>query len=229
MARNSAEKQGSPDMKRSLGNSFRGPGGIFRLIIVLAILAFIPLADRFADALGGVRDAAVGARRTDLFISGGLTHRTGREVVAFLEAHRGIRVRLVLDSPGGYARAADRVRQAVLDHGDVSTVVPGYNLCASACTAIFAAGHHRAAGENAQFVFHSARVVLGPISFSDPFGGDPGRYRVPGDDGRIASALDTFLERSSALEQGEAGASARDLTRIAPGWITELLPSDADI
>jgi hypothetical protein len=229
MARNSAEKQGSPDMKGRPGNSFRSASGIFRLIIVLAVLAFIPLADRFADALGGVRDAAVGERHTDLFISGGLTHRTGREVVAFLEAHRGIQVRLVLDSPGGYARAADRVRQAVLDHGNVSTVVPGYNLCASACTAIFAAGNQRAAGENARFVFHSARVVLGPISFSDPFGGDPGRYRVPGDDGRIASALDAFLERSSALEEGEAGASARDLTRIAPGWITELLPSDADI
>jgi hypothetical protein len=229
MARNSAEKQGSPDMKRSLVNSFRGPGGIIRLTIVLAILVFIPLADRFADAFGGVRDAAVGARHTDLFVSGGLTHRTGREVVAFLEAHRHTKVRLVLDSPGGYARAADRVRQAVLDHGDVGTVVPGHNLCASACTAIFAAGRHRAAGENARFVFHSPRVVIGPVSFSDPFGGDSGRYRVPGDDGLIASALDAFLERFRALEEGEAGASAQELTCIAPGWITELLPSDADI
>jgi hypothetical protein len=229
MARNGTERQGSPDMTGSFRYSFRGPGGIFRLMIVLTVVAFIPLADRFADALGGVRDAAVGTRSTDLFISGGLTHRTGREVVAFLEAHRGTQVRLVLDSPGGYARAADRVRQAVLDHGAVSTVVPGYNLCASACTAIFAAGHQRAAGENARFVFHSPRVVLGPISFNDPFGGDPGMYRVPGDDGRIAAALDAFLERSSALEEGEAGASARDLTRIAPGWITELLLSDADI
>ena len=208
---------------------FPGSGGIARLLIVMVVLAFIPLTDHLADALGGVRDAAVGTRRTDLFISGGLTHRTGREVVAFLEAHRSTPVRLVLDSPGGYARAADRVRQAVLDHGDVSTVVPGYNLCASACTAIFAAGHHRAAGANAWFVFHPARVVLGPISFSDPFGGDPDRYYVPGDDGGIAAALNGFLERSDALEDGEAGASALDLARIAPGWITELLPSDADI
>jgi hypothetical protein len=208
---------------------FPSRGAIARLIIVIMVLAFIPLADRIADALGGVRDAAVGTRRTDLFISGGLTHRTGREIVAFLEAHRGMPVRLVLDSPGGYARAADRVRQAVLNHGDVGTVVPGYNLCASACTAIFAAGHYRVAGENARFVFHPARVVFGPISFSDPFGGDPDRYRVPGDDGAVAAALAGFLERSDALGDGEAGASASDLDRIVPGWITELLPADADI
>jgi hypothetical protein len=225
MAWNSAGKQGSPNME----GGFLSSGALVRIGIVLAVLTFIPLADWIADALGGVRDAAVGARRSDLFISGGLTHRTGREIVAFLEAHRDAPVRLVLDSPGGYARAADRVRQAVLDHGAVSTVVPGYNLCASACTAIFAAGRHRAAGENARFVFHPAKVVLGPISFIDPFGGDSGRYRVPGDDGHIASALDGFLERSNALDEGQAGASANDLVRIAPGWITELLPSDTDI
>jgi hypothetical protein len=204
-------------------------GRIVRIAIVIVVLMFIPFADRIADALGGVRDAAVGARRTDLFISGGLTHRTGREVVEFLEAHKHTPVRLVLDSPGGYARAADRVRQAVLEHGEVGTVVAGYNLCASACTAIFAAGRHRAAGENARFVFHRARVVLGPISFDDPFGGDPDRYHVPNDDGGIAAALDGFLERSDALENGEAEASALDLDRIVPGWITELLPSDAPI
>ena len=59
----------------------------------------------------------------------------------------------------------------------------GYNLCASACTAIFAAGRHRAAGENARFVFHSGTCRPRPISFDDPFGGDPDRYHVPADDG----------------------------------------------
>jgi hypothetical protein len=205
------------------------PSILLRIAIVTIVLLFLVFADRVADAVGGVRDAAVGARGRDLFVSGGLTHRTGREIVTFLDLHRGSDVRLVLDSPGGYARAADIVRQAVLDHGQVSTVVAGYNLCASACTAIFAAGRHRSAGENARFVFHSARIVLGPISFNDPFGGDPDRYQVPGDDGRIAAALSEFLDRSDALDRGEAGAAALDLFRIVPGWITELIPSDADI
>ena len=52
---------------------------------------------------------------------------------------------------------------------------------------------------------------------------------VPGDDGRIAAALSEFLDRSDALDTGEAGAAALDLSRIVPGWITELIPSDADI
>ncbi|WP_158045164.1 hypothetical protein [Skermanella pratensis] len=201
-----------------------------RVAVVLAVAAGVALSDRLADAVGNVRDAAVGARRTDLFVSGGLTHRAGREIVAFIEAHRGEPVRLVLDSPGGYAGAADRVREAVLDHGAVGTVVAGYNICASACTAIFAAGRSRAAGENARFVFHAPRLVIGPVSLPDPFGGDPARYAVPNDPGgRIGTALKGFLERGDALDDGETGASALDLARIVPGWITELLPSDAAI
>jgi hypothetical protein len=35
------------------------------------------------------------------------------------------------------------------------------------------------------------------------------------------------LERSDVRHGGDASASALDLSRIAPGWITELLPSDA--
>ena len=231
MARNDGGKQGSADMKGGFPrlSALVRPGVLVRLGVVTIVLLFVVLADRIADAVGGVRDAAVGARHMDLFVSGGLTHRTGREIVSFLKAHEGSHVRLVLDSPGGYARVADNVRQAVLDHGQVDTVVAGYNLCASACTAIFAAGRHRSAGENAQFVFHPARVVLGPLSFTDPFGGDPNRYHVPGDDGRIAATLNSFLDRSDALDTGEAGASALDLSRIVPGWITELMPSDADI
>lgn len=210
--------------------NFGRPGSAIRATVVLAVAAGIALSDRLADAVGSVSDAAVGARRADLFVSGGLTHRTGREIVAFIEAHRGEPVRLVLDSPGGYAGAADRVREAVLEHGRVGTVVAGYNTCASACTAIFAAGRSRAAGENARFVFHAPRLVIGPVSLPDPFGGDPARYAVPDDpDGFIGSALRAFLERGDALENGEAGASARDLARIVPGWITELFPSDAAI
>jgi hypothetical protein len=198
-----------------------------RLAFPLLALACIPFSDRLADALGAVRDAAVGARGTDLFVSGGITHRTGREIVDFIEAHGLEEVRLVLDSPGGYAGAADRVRDAVLNHGRVDVVVPGYNICASACTSIFAAGRRRAAGENAQFMFHAARVAIGPVSFPDPFGGDPGRYAVHGDDGRASAALRSFLERSDIRHGGEASASALDLSRIAPGWVTEILPSDA--
>ena len=207
-----------------------GWGVMVRAAVVLAAVAGIALSDHLADAVGGVTDAAVGARHTDLFVSGGLTHRAGREIVAFIEAHRGEPVRLVLDSPGGYAGAADRVREAVREHGAVGTVVAGYTQCASACTAIFAAGRSRAAGENARFVFHAPRLAIGPVSMPDPFGGDPARYAVPEDPGgRIGAALQAFLERGDAMDDGEAGASALDLARIVPGWITELLPSDAAI
>ncbi|EWY42344.1 hypothetical protein N825_19305 [Skermanella stibiiresistens SB22] len=205
-------------------------GSVMRLGVVLLVGLGVALADHVADAVGGVRDAAVGARGGDLFVSGGLTHRAGREIVAFIDSHRGEPVRLVLDSPGGYAGAADSVRDAVLEHGSVGTIVAGYNTCASACTAIFAAGGTRMAGENARFVFHAPRVVLGPLSFPDPFGDDPTRYAVPDDDdGRITAALEAFLDRADALDQGEAGATARELTRIVPGWITDLMPSDAAI
>ncbi|QQP87271.1 ATP-dependent Clp protease proteolytic subunit [Skermanella sp. TT6] len=207
-----------------------GWGVMMRAAVVLAAAAGIALSDHLADAVGDVTDAAVGARHTDLFVSGGLTHRAGREIVAFIEAHRGEPVRLVLDSPGGYAGAADRVREAVREHGAVGTVVAGYTQCASACTAIFAAGRSRAAGENARFVFHAPRLAIGPVSMPDPFGGDPARYAVPEDPGgRIGAALQAFLERGDAMDDGEAGASALDLARIVPGWITELLPSDAAI
>ncbi len=63
---------------------------------------------------------------------------------------------ILLRSPGGDTTASRRINDILRAKG-VTTVVT--DVCASACTVIFAAGRERVAGPNAQIGFHAAAII----------------------------------------------------------------------
>ncbi len=77
-------------------------------------------------------------------------------------------IRLVLNSGGGYMVQFNRFFRALKRNCDsatsncrITSVVPSYNHCASACVPFFMVGDVRRAGRFARFGLHSASVVPG--------------------------------------------------------------------
>jgi hypothetical protein len=87
-----------------------------------------------------------------LEISGTFSWALPQEVGIALAQTPSIRA-IYLDSPGGHIKAAMEVADLIRAH-NLDTYVS--HLCASACTIAFLAGHHRFAGQTAQFGFHQA-------------------------------------------------------------------------
>jgi hypothetical protein len=99
----------------------------------------------------------VGPGGRDLILAGDLTEGVAARVAAVLAAHPRV-TRLQLTSDGGLVDEAKALGQLVAARG-LTTYVP--EVCASACTLVFAHGRRRALGVGAQLGFH-APYEVGP-------------------------------------------------------------------
>lgn len=79
-------------------------------------------------------------------------------------------VKLVLFSGGGYLKSYERLPKALKRNCNseesgcrITTIVPGYAYCASACLNIFMIGDDRIAGKYSRFGFHQGAALPGVL------------------------------------------------------------------
>jgi len=147
---------------------------------------------------------------------------------AMLEGAAGQPIVITLNSPGGDARAAHRIADAIHSarrHGMVvETRVETGDICLSACPLIFSAGGDRRVGDRSMFLFHGV-TYEGPRSTEQVAGELERQKRAYLSRMRaVDSGLAGFLEdRRIVADNIDAIFDGGSLRDIFPGFVTGML------
>lgn len=102
-------------------------------------------------------------------LSGIVENLRGFKRVAKL-IRKDIPIKLVLHSGGGFLEEIKRLEKSIKRNCDsetsdcrVTTIVPGWAYCASACVHLFMVGDERIAGSGSRFGFHQGALIPGAI------------------------------------------------------------------
>ncbi|RZL88367.1 MAG: hypothetical protein EOP73_30705, partial [Variovorax sp.] len=128
-------------------------------LVVSVLFGFLPDADEYWQMARGIdplgqATLSLSADGRSLRLEGVIGMGDGERLRALLAGEQGRELRRVeLVSPGGRLREAEKMAEALKQHGHASRAV---GTCASACTLVFLAGQPRQLTPGARLGFHRA-------------------------------------------------------------------------